>query len=796
MEKRYNISVSPVVVKQKPQSEDEKKIIHRSFISTGTTISEIVQNVSQPKGYSYSLAEYKDSKVNQNNFISLSGFGLDFDNTISIKEVLERFEIHGVKPNLYYTTLSHKDSAPRFRVFLLLEKPITDKKSAKNMMKALLLTFPEADELCMNVGGYFFGGIEGCKISENPVTYNQLEQMVMPYVISKDSGKTRKLVSKRDSLYYYSKPRNQTDYYKKYYNYLESLSDGAFDFELLAEKVKIFKDFVDGVWLYHIELFGIATSLHWLKGGAKYFNETMKRHNELGNTFYGEEKFSIMTYVKKKKYAPYSLSEFSKYEEDHNYTNLITAVRVPKNQIEILRIPETISLEVGEQKFNSEIKPVIEAISNKIYIFKLPTGFGKSEFLTNLKDVIIAFPTHALNKEMGNRMKSDVLFVVVPELPIFHDDSINKRIQAYYTIGARKEVINLLKSISNGEDSDAKIASEYLIKTQLSNYQDITVLTTHPRAIFSENNYSTMIFDEDPFQFLLPIKRTTISDLKSLNESLPEAFQFPDFLKAINDSKEGITYTVPKQSLNTNILCDKAVDNSIKTNILEFLTADVFIRDKEESNIVHYLKKETLPEGKKIILFSASPQTHIYKALYGDRVEEIDISNIEQVGSVQQDTSASFSRSSLNEAKAYEISENLGHIPVITFESHKRLFPNLDCDLHFGNTRGYDQYAGDDLAVVGTPHFNEAMYRLYAHVCGIDPNKEPEIKYRQVEYGNYRFSFRTFEDKSMQQIQLGLIESELIQAVGRSRTLRNECTVKVFSNLPLPITTEFIESKE
>ena len=37
----------------------------------------------------------------------------------------------------------------------------------------------------------------------------------------------------------------------------------------------------------------------------------------------------------------------------------------------------------------------------------------------------------------------------------------------------------------------------------------------------------------------------------------------------------------------------------------------------------------------------------------------------------------------------------------------------------------------------------------------------------------------------LREIQLYLIESELIQAVGRARLLRNDCTVTVLSNLPI-----------
>jgi len=44
----------------------------------------------------------------------------------------------------------------------------------------------------------------------------------------------------------------------------------------------------------------------------------------------------------------------------------------------------------------------------------------------------------------------------------------------------------------------------------------------------------------------------------------------------------------------------------------------------------------------------------------------------------------------------------------------------------------------------------------------------------------------------MQQLQLSLIESELIQAAGRARALREDADVDIYANLPLRITQNFV----
>jgi hypothetical protein len=133
----------------------------------------------------------------------------------------------------------------------------------------------------------------------------------------------------------------------------------------------------------------------------------------------------------------------------------------------------------------------------------------------------------------------------------------------------------------------------------------------------------------------------------------------------------------------------------------------------------------------------------------------------------------------------HDVRDRVGNIPIITFKKCKTKFGQVTLNRHFNNVLGYDELNGSDIAVIGTPHYNDVVYRLFAFAVGIDPNQEKIMKVRLIEYGDFRFCFMTYQTKEMQQIQLGLIESELIQAVGRARPLRNDCVVELYSNLPL-----------
>jgi len=62
-----------------------------------------------------------------------------------------------------------------------------------------------------------------------------------------------------------------------------------------------------------------------------------------------------------------------------------------------------------------------------------------------------------------------------------------------------------------------------------------------------------------------------------------------------------------------------------------------------------------------------------------------------------------------------------------------------------------------------------------------------KLKYQPVQHNGASFWFMTFERELLPNIQFWMIESELIQTVGRVRLpLEPNSTVNVFSNFPLP----------
>ena len=161
------------------------------------------------------------------------------------------------------------------------------------------------------------------------------------------------------------------------------------------------------------------------------------------------------------------------------------------------------------------------------------------------------------------------------------------------------------------------------------------------------------------------------------------------------------------------------------------------------------------------------------------------------MGNIIQTTKQSCSRNSLKRY-ADSIAKKVDDTPVITFKSFQHYFKNPIEEMYFGNCSGYDNLKGQDIAVVGTPHRNNVVYHLYAATLGGKTAINADMVYQKVEYNGFKFKFNCYGDELLRNIQLSLIESDLIQAVGRSRTLRTNATVQLYSNFPLRISSTFI----
>jgi hypothetical protein len=254
----------------------------------------------------------------------------------------------------------------------------------------------------------------------------------------------------------------------------------------------------------------------------------------------------------------------------------------------------------------------------------------------------------------------------------------------------------------------------------------------------------------------------------------------------IRDARDGDWITVPetvRTDLMTDLLSWEAGLN-VRDNLLALLGSDEVLVTKQHRELMDVVRLHhytmNLPPLRRTILLSATAEPWMSQRLLESReITSHTVPPVEHSGEIVQHLNRTYSREDFRRNGVPEIDDG---IPVISFKGERGSFS--DMVENFGGCEGLDRYRGEDLAVVGTPHVHESAYRLMNRALGFDGG-EHHMAYRTVEERGLRFKFMTYWDEFMRRIQLWYIRSELLQAVGRARTIDHDCTVQLYSNYPL-----------
>jgi hypothetical protein len=500
--------------------------------------------------------------------------------------------------------------------------------------------------------------------------------------------------------------------------------------------------------------------------------------------------------VKKVCYHAVPIYKFSEHEEDTDLHDLYSSVSEIRGKIEIVKPIVRTSLNDAVEIFKNKFFEAFQKDNDtQVYLFKVPTAIGKTELLTSIK-ATLAFPTHALKNEVKERMK--ISNVVAPDSITFKDENLNNRLKYLYGSGMLQKATAMIHEIAREEKNteyqrdDINTAIKYIKELNASQETYDTVLTTHARALHLEHKHSTIIYDEDPLETLLPIQVAKISDLVKVQLIGGQLFKpLQEYVNHLMAAESDICLQTPIFNGDPEELVQLIAKIKPDSNLIGLLTSNYFVKDKRDQNTLHYIQKNTLPANKKIIILSATAPIPIYQQLFKERLEIVELSDVEQMGEIVQFTKLSCSRNSLGRY-AESIANKLNNIPVITFMSYRDAFKNSIEEMYFGNCSGYDHLKGKNIAVVGTPHRNNVAYHLLAAALGNVPITNHKMVYQKIEYNGFKFRFNCFIDETLRNIQLSLIESDLIQAVGRARTLRTKAKVQLYSNFPLRISATFI----
>ncbi|MDE6678732.1 MAG: DEAD/DEAH box helicase family protein [Ruminococcus sp.] len=552
-------------------------------------------------------------------------------------------------------------------------------------------------------------------------------------------------------------------------------------------------DFSSGVRLKHLEWLGLMTNLIYLKGGQQFFKDTLEKYEEK----YGDisRKFEQMSWAKKNNCHSYRCDSYCPYDDVCSHgSNMCYTV----TSREVRKIHEDIEYTDLETMRKNISDAITESMKNSgINVIKAPTGAGKTyaylqAVLNSEKRCIVAVPTSRLMREIAE--KACLMGVKTICTPLIHellshlDNELSDYINYLYSIGDDGGINYLLRENRNF------YVDNYLNQIEnLRRFDGKLIVTTHARLLNMKADFlnaRNVIIDEDILPFMMQIERCSVQDLENLQFSLYNAEIKPDehIYSKLSEIQKVNGYEILKP-MNYDITNEDkfAVNCCINSknwtsNIYHALYAECFYH-AENSDDILFLNVRTLPESAFTIV-SATADEMIYRNIFGDRISYFyDLGMVKNTGKLILHCDKSYSHDCLlNEP---EIIDNLrkkhSDCNIITF----REFAQKN-EVYLGASHGFNKFEGENLAVMGTFHRPEYVYKLWAmYMTGSTSFCGDVLAVRNIRRNGFSFKIMTYKEELLRNIQLWMIQSESEQAVGRARLLNNDCTVHLYSNLPL-----------
>lgn len=562
--------------------------------------------------------------------------------------------------------------------------------------------------------------------------------------------------------------------------------------------------------LDHNSCFGLLTNLLNIDGGEKLFRNLISSDETKDIAKWSYD----IIYARKNGYAPMYCREFCKYHHtcQHAMTLVQTISRIGKFTV-LNTKTDYCSLEEAEEDLRFKFQEAIKADDVSIHVLEAQTAIGKTQIYCDYirqhydaQRFFIAVPTLLLKNEVAERLKElGVPVLTAPSVNEFRYIETSQRsillrlLERGYSKEVRKKALNLLKGMYKADpdfiekDNYKKAKQElehYLhFSRQIKNPHVRVIVSTHSQLLHMSEDVLEgfqIIVDEDILKTIcLAQRHITVSDIQNLvgywkttdvqKKQLTELLNLPIGKPSL--FRQEIEPFSAQVILSRNIHSDF---NGLRNGCIVYRTPD---------SILYYYPYRLI--NKKIIILSASANKDVYNAYFSPR--RVNYSHCKEAsiqGRILQFHKYSCSRMMIQKTGYKKIKAAVKaqikscspkknrHIPFITFKSYAKN------KLYFGNTEGLNTYENCDIAVLGTPYMNETAYYMLAFAIDHNVTIEKAMP-RSITYNGVRFLFMTYQNVLLQKIQEYLISSELEQAVGRARALRNTCTVYVFSSFPV-----------
>ena len=811
----FYTSVCDKIFTSKP-NQNEIAFISKNVIAKKMNVEQLAQAIGT--GQTFAPAVFENNKRTNNTFKSTQVFALDFDDNQNREEKIKLFEEYKIKTNIAYYSFSDTPEHRKFRLVFVIDTEITDRKLRDKIQLALMGIAKDSDTACKDVARMFYGTNKDATILHRyPNKLSGILPALDVFINANVSEPTKrqnteqlKNFQKNASLIYINKECGKMKENELIRNY---------NFEEAQKTSPVLHSFATGTHLKYRQLLVLATNMYYIEGGIKWMKERMDATGT-----YKPEDCVLLSVASRYNYLPMDITDFDS-SLIGEYKNLLY---IDKNRkgVQVLQPTEKIDADTVSDNFskhieiiaNRELLNTLGAKVKQINILKASVGIGKTKKIIRQKNVLIAVPNHKLKDELAERMRQEgIAFLTTPELPVFNDKELNEKYSFYQDIGDTQKANQLIKDkateISFKSEAyiddeklleDRFLAQEYLRKLNEAYTTNVTVITTHRRAILSHKafNKKHIIFDEDIFAQLLPIvqfKRSDLTDLinqiKNTEKNKKLAVQWEKDIRAVYSYLDTLPTAIirPTENIvfnNENNFKEKIGQLKGGEKIIKFLNSDFVMKHVGTDDIERFysIKKYDMLTESQVTIVSGTADNWIYEKLLGDR--EYDFHNLgiaKNIVPIVQYTGKAYSKTQMQNGEVPMLQDSTA---VITYKDHKHHFDNADEQTHFGKTSGFDHLKGQTLSVVGTPIPHPTIVMLYAKALGLDYTNQ-EKEYRSFLLDNYRFDMYTYTDENLAKIELKLTQMELEQAVGRGRTVRTDAQLELFSKVPIDSTDIF-----
>lgn len=620
----------------------------------------------------------------------------------------------------------------------------------------------------------------------------------------------------------------------------EKIKKTEIDFVKLYHKCQLFNDFINGKKLEHKEIYHLSTNLYEFKKYPTVLSEILKKYNY--NNW--ENKYNTYVTALNYGYAPSRCSNKCKYyNECSNPKNIKEKYYKKENKAKKVAEYKGLKLKTVEAELRKDYETLKEVPKNVFTFVKAPTGIGKSKLLEtiDLSNTIVAVSNHRLGAQLyEDLLRNPLNYGLVYAKPLKMDrlpDELKYKIQKYYDLGLHGEVKNeVYEEIKrlNKEGLEGKKHPKYYedLKEYLDNIAEIqeatSLLYTHQRMSFGTNNsqIDTIIIDEDFLKSFIKYDYFTFEEVfENINQIRRWSEKFSNerskfYLNYLDIFEVFEAFQMDIQTHN-----NQWIKNPLKQLILEGGFRELLIKFIKENKdnmsmpifkiinaeyvslkngYIHFVNGEDIKGLNKyrVIVLSATLDEKIHtkfieKYLPDKEIKFKDYGEVELKANIYCDCSYSFSRFTLKN-QSEKANKKLDEI--LSSDKYENIITFLDNDLvnlegynkkritHYGAVEGLNGYEGQNLCVLGTPHFNSAIYEAYGVLLTGKSPVSNDWKVKRVTKNGFEFDMNTYEseeDKIFTDIQLYFLYSELVQAIGRARGIRFSCDIYVYSSMPI-----------